>query len=191
MRRANEAERDAGRDPERPLRADDHAEEIRAVGVERLVPELEDLAVRQDEREPGHVVCREPVLQAVRAAGVLRDVAADRADLLARRVGRVVVAVRCDGACDVEVRDSRLDHDPLAREVDLEDAVHPCERDDDAAGNRGCASRKARARPARDERDAHALARPEHGLDFLRRVREDDDLGNGTVPGQPVAFVDA
>ena len=51
LRRADEAERDARRDPERPLGADDHAEEVRAVGVERLAAELDDLAVGQDERE--------------------------------------------------------------------------------------------------------------------------------------------
>ena len=38
------------------------------------------------------VVDGEAVLEAVRAAGVLGDVAADRADLLARRIGGVVVA---------------------------------------------------------------------------------------------------
>ena len=54
------------------------------------------------------MVRREPVLQAVRAAGVLGDVAADRADLLRRRVGRVVEALVLDGACDVEVRDARV-----------------------------------------------------------------------------------
>ena len=57
----------------------------------------------------------EAVLQAVRAAGVLRDVAADRADLLARRVGRVVVAVRRDAPRDVEVGDAGLHGDALVR----------------------------------------------------------------------------
>jgi hypothetical protein len=40
------------------------------------------------------VVHREAVLQAVRAAGVLGDVAADRAHLLTRGIGRVVIAER-------------------------------------------------------------------------------------------------
>ena len=62
-----------------------------------------------------------PFFEAVRATGVLGDVAADRADLLARRVGRVEETLVRDGARDVEVRDARLDDDALAREVDLED----------------------------------------------------------------------
>ena len=41
-----------------------------------------------------HVVRGHAVPEAVRAAGVERDVAANRADLLARRVGRVVEPVR-------------------------------------------------------------------------------------------------
>src|SRR3712207_7896502 len=44
----------------------------------------------EHDAQAGHVVRREAVLEAVRAAGVLGDVAADRADDLARRVGRVV-----------------------------------------------------------------------------------------------------
>ena len=184
-------ERDARRDPERALRADDHAEEVGPVRVERLAAELDDLAVGQDERQAGDVMRREAVLQAVRAARVLGDVAADRADLLARRVGRVEEAVGGDGARDVEVRDARLDDDALAREVDLEDPVHARERDDDASGDRRRAAREPGARAARDERHALAVAGAEHGLHVLGRAGEDDELGNRAVPGQPVALVDA
>ena len=105
-----------------------------------------------------HVVDREAVLEAVRAAGVLGHVAADRADLLAGRVGRVVVAVRRDRAGDLEVRDARLDDDAAAVEVDLEDAAHPRERDHDAAGDGQRAAREAGAGAARDERHAVGVA---------------------------------
>ena len=56
-----------------------------------------------------------PYFEAVRAAGVLGDVAADRADLLARRIGRVVVAERRDLPRDLEVGHARLDRDALVR----------------------------------------------------------------------------
>ena len=102
---------------------------------------------------PTHVVDREPVLQAVRAAGVLGDVAADRAHLLARRVGRVEEALRLDGARHVQVRDARLHDDPLRVEVDLEHAVHPRQRDDDAAHDRRRAAGEPRPRAAGDPRD--------------------------------------
>ena len=60
--------------------------------------ERDELAVGQHDVDGEHVVDREAVLEAVRAARVLGDVAADRADLLARRVGRVVEAVAGDRA---------------------------------------------------------------------------------------------
>ena len=65
---SDDAERDPCRDAERALGPDDHAEQIWPVGIECLPAELDDLAVRQDECQPGHVVCRESVLETVRAA---------------------------------------------------------------------------------------------------------------------------
>ena len=83
--------------PERPLGADEGAQEVVAGPVELLAADLHELAVGQHELEPGDVVGGEAVLEAVRAAGVLGHVAADRADDLARRVGRVEV-IRADRA---------------------------------------------------------------------------------------------
>ena len=77
--------------PSEPMKAPSRSEPVR---VERLAAELDDVAVGQHDRQPGHVVDREAVLEAVRAARVLGDVAADRADLLARRIGRVEEAGR-------------------------------------------------------------------------------------------------
>ena len=191
LRCADDPERDARRDPERALGADDHAEEVGPVRVERLAAELDDLAVREDEGQAGDVVRREPVLQAVRAARVLGDVAADRAHLLARGVGRVEEAVGGDGTRHVEVRDARLDDDALAREVDLEDPVHAGERDDDAAGDRRRPAREPGSRAARDERHALAMACAQDDLNVLGGTREDDELGDRAVPGQPVALVHA
>ena len=64
-----------------------------------------------------HVIGRHAVAEAVRAAGVERDVAADRADRLARGIGRVVQAVRCGQRGDGEVDDAGLD-DGDARDRD-------------------------------------------------------------------------
>ena len=83
-------------DGERAFRADEHAEQIEPGRVERGAAEVHELAVRQHGLDAEHVVHGEAVLQAVRAAGVLGDVAADRADHLARRIGRVVAAERRD-----------------------------------------------------------------------------------------------
>jgi len=66
----------------------------------------------------------EAVLQAVRAAGVLGDVAADGADLLAGRVRRVVVALRRDALRHPEVYDAWLYDRALIVEIDRENLTH-------------------------------------------------------------------
>ena len=180
------------RDPERALGADEGAEQVGPVRVERLAAELDELAVGEHDRQPGDVVDREAVLEAVRAARVLGDVAADRADLLARRVGGVEEAVGRDGARDVEVGDARLDHDPLRLEVDLEDPVHPRERDDDPLRHGQRAAREAGAGAARDE--GHALARADAGRPPAPPPVEPGRTTSSGVRAparEPVAVVDA
>ena len=68
-------------------------EQVEAGRVERLAAELDRLAGDGEAAHLEHVVQRQAVLQAVHAARVLGDVAADRAGDLAARVGRVVQAV--------------------------------------------------------------------------------------------------
>ena len=181
--------RDSHGDPERSLRADEHAEQVRALVVAR---ERDELAVGQDDVGGKHVVDREAVLQAVRAARVLGDVAADRADLLARRIGRVVEAVGGD-----RLRDSSRfvtpgsTTDARVLEVDLEHAVQPRQRDHDAVGNRQRAARETGARAARDKRHAVAVAERDDRLDVVRRARQHDELRDRAVPGERVALVGA
>ena len=73
-----------------------------------------------------------------------------------------------DGARHVEVGHTGLDDDPLALEVDLEDPVHPGERDDDAVRDRQRSAGEPRAGAARDEGHAGAGAEPEDRLHLCR-----------------------
>ena len=149
-RRAQHPQRQRGRDPQRPLGADEHAEQIRPLVPHR---QRDALAVRQHDVGREHVIDREAVLEAVRAARVLGDVAADRADLLRGRIGRVVEALRRDRARHLEIRHPRLDDDEAALDVDLEHPRHPRQRDHDPLRHRQRAAREPRPRAARDERD--------------------------------------
>jgi hypothetical protein len=90
---AKDTERDLGRDPERPLGANEDAEQVGTLLVERPATQLHDVAVWEHDRRAGDMVDGKAVFQAVRAARVLREVATDRADLLARRIRRVEVSV--------------------------------------------------------------------------------------------------
>jgi hypothetical protein len=61
-----------------------------------LAADAQDLAVDQHQFDAEHVVGGQAVFEAVHAAGILRDVAADRAGDLRGRIGRVVEALALD-----------------------------------------------------------------------------------------------
>ena len=87
-----DAHRHLGDDAEQPFRAGHDAEQVVAVGIEMLAAEADDLAGHQHHLEAEHVVGGQAVFQAVHAAGILRDVAADGAGDLRGRIGRVIEA---------------------------------------------------------------------------------------------------
>ena len=96
-RRRPEPEGRLGDDPERPLAADEQVRQRVAGDV------LDVLAAGPDDRAVGHHdlerqdrVARLAVLHAAQAAGVRAEVAADRAHLVAGRVGRVEQALGGD-----------------------------------------------------------------------------------------------
>ena len=120
------------------------------------------------------MVQRHAVAEAVGAAGIEGDVAADGADRLARRIGRVVEAERNRRRRDVEVDHAGLDHGDAIDRVDLEDAGQPVERDDDAVDVRHRPAGQAGAAAAGDERHAGLGAQAHDRDDLVGRVRQDD-----------------
>ena len=151
--RRRQLDDDLGGDAERALRAGERAEQVVAADDTGAVAEPGQLAGRRDDLEPEHVVDGEAVLETVGAAGVLRDVPADGADDLRRRVGRVEQPVRPDGLGHREVGHARLDDRPAGDRVDFEDAAHPGHDDQHALGMRHRAAGQAGAAAARHERD--------------------------------------
>ena len=104
--RGHDADDDLRRHAERALGADEDPAQVVAGQVELLAAQLHDRAVGEHDLQAAHVVGREAVLEAVRAAGVLGHVAADRAHDLRRRVGRVEVRGP-DRGRDGDVRHAR------------------------------------------------------------------------------------
>ncbi len=189
LRRGGQLDDDLGDDAERALRAGERAEQVIARRHAGPVAEPGQLARRGDDLKAEHVVDREPVLEAVRAAGVLRDVAAHRADHLGRRVGRVEQPVRRRGLRHRQVGHARLDDRAPRHRVDLKHPAHPRHDDEHALGVRQGAAGQAGAAAARHERHAGVRADPDDRGDLGRGLRQHDERGHGAVRGQPVALV--
>ena len=137
----HQAQRDLERDAEQALRSHEQPAEVRARLLEAVAPERCDGPVAEHDAHPEHVVRRHPVPEAMRAAGVERHVAADRADRLARGVRRVVQPVRRGECRDREVHDAGFDDGESRAGIEPQHAVHAVQRDDDAVFDR------ARRRP--------------------------------------------
>ena len=178
-------------DPERALRAEHHAAQVRPGLLAGVAADRHQRAVGQHDLGGQHVVGGEPVLEAVRAAGVLRDVAADRAHLLAGRVGRVVQPVRRRRLRDRQVGDARLDDRPPVDRVDLQDLREARQADHHAVGDRQRAAGEPGARPARDERHLVLVAHPHRRRDLLGVAGEQHQVRDDAVAGEPVALVGA
>ena len=106
-------------DAERAFGADENAEEVVAGRVESFSAEVDERTVGEDDFEAEDVRCGEAVLEAVGAAGIFGDVAADAADGLRGGIGRVEIALREDAGGDVEIDDAGLDDDAGVGEIDF------------------------------------------------------------------------
>ena len=115
----------------------------------------DDAAVGEDDLERQHRVAGDAVLHAAQAAGVGADVAADRAELVARRVRRVEEALVCDRGLEIGVDDARLRRSPRG-----------CR--DRSRGSRSCRVRTTVSAPSTpaeppDSPAPHRGARPRRG----------------------------
>src|SRR5215217_1440990 len=192
LRDAAQTERDPGGDTKRPLRADERAEQVVAGRIRRpAATDVRHRAVRQHDLCAHHVVRGKAVLQAVDAAGVLSQIAADGGDDLAGRIWGVVVALVGDLLAHPHVDDARLDYDALVRDVHLQNLAHPGEYDQNARLDRQGPTREAGSRAAGNKGNPLLVAELDYLLDVFAALREDDEVGDDTVVHQAVALVGA
>ena len=145
---------DLRRDAERSLAADEHAAQVVAGGLGLEAAERRQRPVGQHDLDGEDVRRRDAVGEAVRPARVVGDVAADRARLLARRIGREVQPERRERAREIEVDDTGLDPRHPFVGVDRHDPVHLRRHDHDGTAERNRAAGEAGARTTRGERPA-------------------------------------
>ncbi len=178
LRLRQQLHRDLGDDRQQALAAGDERQQIVAGRVERVAAELDDLAGDEHRAHAAHVVHGEPVLEAVHAARVLGDVAADRAGDLRRRIGRVEQSVaarppRRSRDCArpaARPRCARADRSERIRLNLASDSTTPLRCRQRATGQARCL-RRAR-RPARARRgNAAGSRRPAPRCRAARRRR--------------------
>ncbi len=136
LRAAQDPHRDFGDDAEQSFGARQHAKHVVTAGVQMLAAEPQDLALDGHQFDAQHVIGGQPVFQAVHAAGILGDVAADGAGDLARRIGGVVEALVLHRPGDAEVGDAGLGDHAAVVEIDFQDPVEPGHRQQHAVGQR-------------------------------------------------------
>ena len=189
LRIAREPDPDSRHDRQRPLAADDRADQVEARRIFGGAAEPDYFPFGGDDFQTEHVVDGDAVLERVRAAGVCAHVAADGAGALAGRVRGIVKTGAGQVTIERPIDDARLDHGVAIAKVDLVDRLHPREHDHHAAADRRAAAREAGPRPTRHERHAGGHA-PLHDLgDFGRRLREHGHLRPVLLQHEGVALV--
>jgi len=188
LRFPEDAHGDLGDHRKQPLRSGEHAEQVVALRVEMASAEPYDLAVDQHHLDAEYIVRGQAVFQAVDAAGIFRDVAADRAGDLRGWIGRVVETLALDGLRDAEIGDAGLgDHGAIGK-VDLQDAVEAAHHQQHGVLEGQRAARKRRPGPARHDPYVVPAAIFHDARDLLDGLRQHDHHRQLPVGGQPVGF---
>ena len=135
FRLGHQAHRDLGDDAEHALGADDDASQVVTRSIWGDAAGVDDLSIGQHHLKPQDVVAGQPIEQAVRPAGVLGDVAADRGHRLAGWIRCIVQPERCNSSGQVDVDDAGLNDGVAIFGVDLQDATQARQADHQTALN--------------------------------------------------------
>ena len=173
----HQAEDYFGDDRQRAFRAHQQLRQVVTDDVlHRLAAGPDNLPGRKHRLEAEHIALRRAVLEGARAAGALRDVAAERAQPQRRRIGRIEETDLLDRVLQVSGDDVRLDDRQQVGLVDFQDAVHPLERQHHAAARRHRAAGVAGAGAARHERHAVLVAQRRDRRHLMDVRRQDDGV---------------
>ncbi|MHC2750920.1 hypothetical protein ACVIWV_006374 [Bradyrhizobium diazoefficiens] len=189
LRLLQDAHRDLGDDAEQTFGAGDDAHQVVAGVLAPLAADPQDLAAHQHDLATQHVVGGHAVFEAVHAAGILRDIAADRAGDLRGRIGRVIEAGMRDRLADGQIGDTGLGDDDAVVEIDLADALELAEPEQHAVFERQRAAGQRGAGAARHHLDALPGTIFQDERDLLGRIGQHHDHRRLAIGGQPVGFI--
>ena len=163
-------DRRLGNNAELPFRADGEAKQIVAFRVEIIAAQFDDLAIHQNHFELQYVIRGHAVFQAMRAARVHGDIAANGAGELARWIGRVEEPRLANRIRDSQIGDTRLHGCGPVREIHVQNPVHAGKAQDDAVFQGQRASAKRCSCPARDNLDTVFTAKFKYTANFRRSL---------------------
>ena len=127
------------------------------------------------------MIHRNAILETMRSAGVLGDVAADGTGALTRRIGRVLETVRFCGGAELRIDDAGLDDSAPVVLVHLEDFVQTRQHEEHGAFVGERPTRQASPRAARHEGHAERREQPHDGNDFFAGTGKHNEIGNAAV----------
>ena len=186
---AQDADVHLGHDGQHALAAGQEAEPVVAGGVEVGAADVEDVALDGDDLQPEQIVRGDAVFQAMGAAGVHVDVAADHAGKLGRRVGGVEEAVGGYSIGNADVGDPSLHGGNAIEVVNVQDAVHLHHAYDDRVHHRQRAARQRRAGATRHHADAVLVAEAQHIRDLFGGFRQRHGKRHLPIGGQSIGLV--
>ncbi len=189
LRIRRELDGDFGDHRQQAFRTVDQREQVVTGGIERFAAEFDDVAVDQNGAHAPHIVHGEAILQAVHAAGVFGDIAADSARDLRRWVGRIVEAVHRGRLRDPKIAHARLDDGSATQWIDRENAIEFRQRKDDALAVRRGAARESGAGTARDHRQPRRMTEFQDADDLCFVLRQQHRQRLLTKQRQPIAFI--
>src|SRR5215218_2095582 len=185
--RGSKANQRFGDDTEHTFGADHGSGEVVAGMSCRATAGPDNAPVGQDSLQTEDVIRGDAVLKAMRAAGVLCNVPADGARFLAGWIRREEEPVTERLLGELEIDHPRFDQRCAVFAVDLEDAVHPRQADDDSALLWDRAAGETSTSTAGDHWQI-SLASQEHDLRHLLGCRRE---GDGAWGGSLHSAIDA
>jgi hypothetical protein len=170
-------QRDLGGDRQRPLRADEQADQIVAArAFQGIAAQVQDFAGGQHNIQLEHIVASQAIFHRAHATGAIRYHSAKRGHVRAARRRREKEALRAQLSVQLVIHDARLDAHLQILRAHLQNAIPFVHGEDDAAtGGDGVALQAGAAAPGH-HRHAMLGGPPQHGADLLGALRPDDDL---------------
>lgn len=166
----------------------DEAEQVVTGRVQRLAAELDHRSVDQHHPDAEQIVGGDAIFQAVGAAGIHADIAADRAGELRARIWCIEKPVRGDAFRDVQIGDAGLNHGDAVRQIDFKDAVHLRQAEHDGILLRNGAAGERSAGAAGHDGNAVTVAITHDSRNFSRGARQGDGERQAAIGNEGIGL---